>query len=218
MFAIPFKNTDIFKNPDTYILNYVSRCARLLEKFPGTSFWLPKQFLEYMEYFNLDFNFVYFDDNTACWAKEVVGFLPGHNELGMEDIDALRSLYPWIDKPVEKMCAIVINSVITEEFAEKISTLLKDWSVRFVFDEPASYDSLLGAELCIFTGNWSKLWALPKDCRVIEFQQELQINGEFQHLAHVAGFKSWILLLSKGSIVDVQEQMMEQLQRWFSKN
>ena len=218
MFAIPFKNTDIFKNPDTYILNYVSRCARLLQTFPGTSFWLPRHFLEYMEYFNLDFNFVYFDDNTACWAKEVIGFLPGPNELGMEDIDALRSLYPWIDKPVEKTCAIVIHSVITEEFAEKISTLLKDWSVRFVFDEPASYDSLLGAELCIFTGNWSKLWALPKDCRVIEFQQELQINGEFQHLAHVAGFKSWILLLSKGSIVDVQEQMMEQLGKWFSKN
>jgi hypothetical protein len=83
---------------------------------------------------------------------------------------------------------------------------------------------LLGASLCIFIGGpktnhiWSKLWALPKDCCVIEFQQELKIDGEFQHLAHVAGFKSWILLLAKGPEIDVQEQVMEQLQKWFNKN
>jgi len=65
---------------------------------------------------------------------------------------------------------------------------------------------------------WSKLWALPNDCCVIEFQQELQIDGEFQHLAHVAGFKSWVLLLSKGSQTDVQEQIIEQLIKWFKKN
>ena len=66
--------------------------------------------------------------------------------------------------------------------------------------------------------NWSKLWALPIGCRVIEFQQELRIDGEFQHLAHVAGFKSWVLLLSKGTVNDVQEQIYEQLVKWFKKN
>jgi hypothetical protein len=53
---------------------------------------------------------------------------------------------------------------------------------------------------------------------VVEFQQELKIDGEFQHLAHVAGFKSWVLLLSKGSVTDVQEQIVEQLTKWFKKN
>jgi hypothetical protein len=234
MFAIPFKNTDVFKHPDVYILNYVSRCARLLKQYPGTSFWIPPHFADYMEYFDWgteELNGVYFDENTACWADEVVGLLPGPLELASEDIDALRALHPsWIEKPVEKVCAVVIGSNITQQFAdEQISKFLHDkseeWSVRYVYEsEYASYDSLMGASLCIFIGGqkankfWAKLWALPKECCVIEFQQELLIDGEFQHLAHVAGFKSWVLLLSKGSNTDVQEQIMEQLEKWFKKN
>jgi hypothetical protein len=236
MFAIPFSNTDIFKHPDTYILNYLSRVARLLRFNPGTSFWIPPKFIEYLEYFEWNdekINVAYFDENTACYADEVVGLLPGPAslELGAEDIDALRSLYPsWIEKPSEKICSIVLGQQITQTFAEeKIGGFLQgldgDWTIRYVREEDyASYDSLLGASLCIFIGGqktqkfWSKLWALPKDCCVIEFQQELMIDGEFQHLVHVAGFKSWVLLLSKGSTDDVQEQIMEGLKKWSKKN
>ena len=226
IFAIPFKNMDVFKNPDAYILNYISRCVRLLSLYPGTALWVPKDFTEYLEYFDWSIlrgerlKACIFDENTACWAKEVIGFLPGPNELGIEDIDALRSLYPaWISTP-QNICSIVIGS-ITQEFAETLSTFIKsktEYEVRFVHEDHCSYDSIIGSSLCIVMDHWSKLWALPKGCRVIEFQQELKISGEFQHLAHVAGFTSWVLLLSKGSMVDVQEQMMEHLERWFQKN
>lgn len=243
MFAIPFKNTDVFKNPDVYILNYISRCVRLLKSHPGTSFWIPYNFVEYMEYFDWSkeredqkkFNPVFFDDNTACYAEEVVGFLPGPLELGIEDIQALREIYPaWVEKPCGKVCSVVIGSWLTQEFVEEEITKFlytkqgecdEDWTIRFVSESDyASYDSLTGASLCIFIGGekeaktWTKLWALPKGCCVVEFQQELNIYGEFQHLAHVAGFKSWVLLLSKGSVKDVREQIMEQLQKWFNKN
>jgi hypothetical protein len=236
MFAIPFKNTDIFKHPDTYILNYLSRCARLLKQYPETSFWIPANFAEYLEYFEWGvqkLNAAIFDENTACYADEVIGFLPSPQtlELGSEDIAALRELYPsWIEKPNGKICSVVLGQQITEQFvSEVITKFLQDkdeeWSIRIVRESDyASYDALLGASLCIFIGGqktqhfWSKLWALPKNCCVIEFQQELQIDGEFQHLAHVADFKSWVLLLSKGTIQDVQEQILEQLGRWFKKN
>ena len=250
MFAIPFKNTDVFKNPDVYILNYVSRCVRLLKSYPGTSFWIPHNFMEYMEYFEWpkerpkeqskerskerhNINPIFFDENTACYAQEVIGFIPGPLELGIEDIQALRELYPsWVEKPCGKICSVVLGSSITREFAEEnitkflhaaISECDEDWTIRFVTEEDyASYDSLMGASLCIFMGleaaTWAKLWALPKGCCVVEFQQELNVAGEFQHLAHVAGFKSWVLLLSKGSVKDVQEQIMEQLQKWYKKN
>ncbi len=236
MFAIPFKNTDIFKHPDTYILQYISRCARLLKEYPGTSFWIPPSFKDYLEYFEWGvdrLDAVYFDESTACYADEVIGLVPGPNgaELGLEDITALRALYPsWVEKPSSKICSVVLGQQITEKFAEEtITKFLQDkdeeWSVRYVRESDyASYDSLLGASLCIFIGgqktqnSWAKLWALPKDCCVIEFQQELKIDGEFQHLAHVAGFKSWVLLLSKGNDKDVQEQIMEQLGKWFNKN
>ncbi len=239
MFAIPFKNTDIFKHPDTYILNYISRCARLLKLYPGTAFWIPRNFAEYLEYFDWGaagaekLKGVAFDENTACYADEVIGLLPGPAaaELGQEDISALRSLYSsWVEKPCGKTCAVVVGQQITQKFAEeRIAGLLQDldeeWSIRYVNESDyASYDTLLGASLCIFIGGqktqkfWSKLWALPKECCVVEFQQELLIDGEFQHLAHIAGFKSWVLLLSKGPMDDVQDQIMEQLERWFKKN
>jgi hypothetical protein len=236
MLAIPFKDDSVFKNADTYILNYISRCARLLKMHPEASFWIPNEFREYLDYFNWgdsEYKGIEYNGSTACYASKVVGFLPGPEsiELGKEDIDALRCLLPSYSRvPVEKTCAIVLGSNITKEYAEgKLSTFLlgkdEEWSIRYVKENDyASYDSFIGASMCIFIGGkktasrWSKLWALPEGCRVIEFQQELQIDGEFQHLAHVAGFKSWILLLAKGSMSDVQEQILEQLEKWFKKN
>lgn len=236
MLAIPFKDCAVFKNPDTYILNYVSRCARLLKEHPGASIWAPVECRDYLEYFEWDSEVkgMYFDDKAVCYADEVVGYLPGpeSSELGAEDITALRSILPsWIEKPIdEKVCAVVIGGEMTVDFVEKrVAEFLQgkseEWSVRYVYDsEYASYDSLIGASLCIFIGGkrmesrWAKLWALPKGCRVIEFQQELQISGEFQHLAHISGFESWVLLLSKGSVEDVQEQVMEQMEKWWRKN
>ena len=52
----------------------------------------------------------------------------------------------------------------------------------------------------------------------VEFQQELQLSGETQHLAHVSDLKSWVLLLAKGSVQDVQEQMVMQFGKWLKKN
>lgn len=211
IFVIPF---DYFEDPDMYILNYVSRCARLLKLYPDTSLIIPSEFIEYIEYFDFQYKHVLFDKNVPFWAKEAIGFSSDHL-LGMEDIDALRSLYPsWIPLPSVPLssgpiCTIVID-VITLEMAEEISKLeeLSSFNIRFLYNEPASYDALLGAKLCIFMGNYSKLWALPKGCVVVEFQKELEVNGEFQHLAHMCGFIPWILLLPKGYTT---EDMIEQL-------
>ena len=216
MFAIPFKNTDIFKNVDTYILNYISRYVRFLKLYPDISLWLPIEYVQHLEHFEwpCKLKAVYFDENTACWAKEVIGFLPGPHELGAEDIDSLREIYPLWTPVLQKKCSIVLGKTITQELAEKIAETLSkksDFDIQFVYD---SCDALIGSSLCIVMDNWSKIWALPKGSNVIEFQQELQIHGECQHLAHVAGFKSWVLLLSKGSVEDVQSQILEQLTQW----
>ena len=204
IFAIPFKNTDVFKNYDAYLLYYISRCARLLTIYPDTSVIVPIQFnIDFLHLKTVPF------DNTAYWANEVIGMFPGH-ELGMEDIDALRSMYPWIKVPTpQKICAIFSECNAISAF---VTTKLPDYVIRIV----DSYEDLFGASICIVMDNWEKLWALPKGCHVIEFQQELKINGECQHLAHISGFTSCVLFLSKGS--DIQEQMIEQLECWFNSN
>jgi hypothetical protein len=236
MLAIPFKDTSVFKHADTYLLNYVSKCKRLLGLHPDASFWLPNEFrstLEALDWKIDDASPVPFDEYSATWADDVVGFLPGpeSGELGKEDIDTLRSMLPsWKAVPTPYVCAFILDDTITEAFVKQsiIPSLLEKsskWIIRYVYSsDVASYDVLQGVSLCVFVGGeqtatkWSKLWALPKDCCVVEFQQELQIDGEFQHLAHVAEFKSWALLLSKGSAEDVQDQIQSQFGKWLKKN
>jgi len=230
MLAIPFADTSVFNHPDTYVLQYLSRAMRLLEIYPDTSLWLPSGFEKYLS-LQLSFDSVPFTENTGCWADEVVGFVPGplSSELGREDIMSLRTHLPsWKRSPIGQKCVVVTDSVITTRFVyETLTPFLKtqdpSWDIQIVSDKHyGSYDSMIGASMCILLGGpatkWSKLWALPPDCCVIEFQQELEIEGEFQHLCHVADLKSWVLLLAKGSTTDVQDQIMEQLQTWYKKN
>ncbi len=233
MFAIPFSNTNVFKQPDVYILQYISRCARLLKDYPNTHFWIPKEFNRYFKQFKINTQLgVTFDERTGCWADEVIGLLPSPSslELGREDITVLRSILPnWLATPFKYVCTVISDNIITEQFITILQNFLltknSNWNVRVVYENDyVNFNPIIGSSLCIFIGGqksenkWSKLWALPNKSNVIEFQQELLIDGEFQHLAHVSDLSSWVLLLSKGSTQDIQEQIMEQLEKWWKKN
>jgi len=234
MFAIPFASVDLFKHPDTYLLQYISRCLRLKKEFPeyaAASFWIPKEFEPYLSQFahGLKGEPVYFDKHTACCAEEIIGFVPSELEFGKEDVVGLREILPsWQMRPKGRVCCIIVNDILTKEF---IDTVIKPyfsstWTIRYIVHTDSTVDAfenLVGATMCIFInrGNpvhWAKLWALPTHCCVLEFQQELAIEGEFQHLAHMCEFNSWVLLLSKGTVEDVQQQVIEQLNKWWKKN
>ena len=236
MIAVPFKDCSVFKHPDTYLLNYISKVKRILTVYPDASFWLPKEFENSLRPFHWEFaslSPVEFDEYTATWADEVVGLLPGPEslELGKEDIEALRQMLPtWKADPSPRVCAFIIDNTITEAFIKQniIPTLCDhsaDWVIRYIPEsDVGSHSALQSVSLCVFIGSeqsaykWSRLWALPKECCVVEFQQELQVYGEFQHMAHVAELKSWVLLLSKGSVEDVQDQVATQFKKWMKKN
>lgn len=229
MLAIPFRDLSVFAHPDTYILQYLSRATRLLELYPNASLWIPDGMESYLKAFQGTFQGVPFSEQTGCWAEDVVGFVPGplSHELGREDITALRSRLPsWSAAATGQKCVVVTDSIMTPRFVYDVVTpWLKtrdpSWTVD-ITSEPGAYDSIIGASLCLVLGGaatkWSKLWALPHDACVVEFQQELAIEGELQHVCHVSDVKSWVFLLSKGSVADVQAQIMEQLQKWFKKN
>jgi hypothetical protein len=244
MLAIPFRDTSVFYNIDRYLLNYMSRCMRLLETHPEASFWIPPEFIAHLECLvtlplSLSLHGISFNHYSGCYADTVIGFLPEKEsvELGSEDIQCLRKLYPnWIQTPQNKKCSVIIDQQLTLEFAKtRLSKCLlatttnnsAEWSIQYIMsgtDTKSVYNDLMGSSLCIFIGGkntenvWSKLWTLPNNCCVIEFQQELLIDGEFQHLSHVAGLKSWVLLLSKGDLNDVQDQIQEQFTKWLKKN
>ena len=237
MIAVPFANTAVFHHPDTYILHYFSRCMRLrMELYPDASFWISKPILPYLSYFDCDMSSwdgPIFDENTACWSESVVGFLPGQAaaELGKEDIACLRGLLSsWKRGPVETICTVILDDVVTSDFVyDRVLPFLQEkneeYTVRIVTkDDFASYDAFIGSALCIMLGGpdmqekWAKIWALPETACLVEFQQELQMDGECQHVAHISNLCPWILLLSKGRKKDVQDQIMEQLEKWYKKN
>ena len=237
MIAVPFANTSVFKHPDTYILHYFSRCMRLRKELhPDASFWISKPILPYLSYFDCDMSSwdgPVFDEDTACWSNEVVGFLPGQAsaELGKEDITCLRSLLPsWKQEPIETICTVMLDDILTSEFVyDRLLPFLQEkneeYTVRVVSkDDFASYDAFTSSALCMMIGGpdmqekWAKLWALPEKACLVEFQQELQMDGECQHVAQVSGLHPWILLLSKGRKKDVQDQIMEQFEKWYKKN
>ena len=215
MIAIPLPNTTIFMNPDTYILYYLSRVLRFLKQFPNASFWVPEEYAEYLQDFNITSKPLFVSNDSACYANEVIGCVPGASEIGKEEIAILREHLPlWAPSPVHKRCVVVGEFHHKKQLGE---ILYKDWFIEFQDD--ARFDSLIGASLCILVDKpFTKIWALPKGATFIEFQQELEMTGENQHLAHVCELQSWVLLLSKGPVQQVQQQIMKELNRWFTKN
>jgi hypothetical protein len=93
-----------------------------------------------------------------------------------------------------------------------------EWCMEYT--EEVNAESFIGAALCIIQANHglTPLWALPKAACVIEFQQELNMTGELQHLAHITELQSWVLLLSKGTKEQVEKQMIQEVSRWLVKN
>jgi len=222
----------VFGHPALYALHYVARCLRLLQEKPEPrpTLWLPRGFQPWA----MEANTIEYDPTIAYWTEEVTGFVPGALEFGREDIAGLRSLVSdWIHVPTRRVCCVVCDAhgVINDEWIARVLTpffAANDamWVLRIIRPEDTmmNYQPLLGASMCVFLGGpkqhlrWATLWALPKYCCVVEFQQELELDGEFQHLAHVCDFKSWVLLLSRGSVTDVREQMLLGLKKWLVKN
>ena len=210
MIAIPFPDMSVFSDPDRYHLYYLARVLRLLKQYPRASFWTPS--MKYLDGFQMEATAapLLVTNDIACYAKEVIGFVPGPLEVGKEDIAVLRKYLPsWIETPCYKRCVVIGGS-------QKLDKIFyKDWCIEY--QQEATYESLVGAALCIVMDgvNALRLWALPKGACVIEFQQELEVRGDLQHLAHVCELRSWVLLLSKG---DIEKQIEQELSRWLVKH
>jgi len=235
LIAIPLPDLSVFQHPDVYILQYLSRILRVTLEVPecaNASMLMPKAFKPFCSTLSCRLpNSV--EMSSGYWANDIVGYLPGPSslELGSEEIYALRSvLGTWKESCTGSICTVVCDDTITPAFVkERLVPLLKKkdplWTVRIVTEKDyGSYGAIVGASMCILMGGpqqrakWAKLWALPKSCCVVEMQQELAVDGEFQHMCHIAELKSWVLLLAKGSLSDVQDQVIEQMEKWFRKS
>jgi hypothetical protein len=211
--AIPLPNTDVFMNQNVYILYYLSRILRFLKVYPAASFWIPHAYQQCLSNFMITSVPLFLSNDTACYAKEVIGYLPGPHEIGKEEITVLREhLSTWKSVPTHKRCVVIGEFHHKKELNE---LLYKDWFIEYAAE--ATVD-IAGVSLCIVTDPssraWSTLWALPKGAVVLEFQPEVEVCGDLQHIAHISELRSWVFLLSKGSIAHVQKQVMNHITKW----
>ena len=211
MLALPFETVEVFTNREQYFAEYLSWVARLRKDHSDLGFWVPAAWWKEVAALPLeDAVMIPWTEGCACWAEEVVGLLPGPHEVGHEEIQALREWYPtWLRDAVVKKCAVRIEGVHADSFMARVQKWLgPTWMVG---------TELEGASMAIVSG-MQPLWRLPVDAIVIEFQQELSLRGEMQHLAHVSDLRSWVLLLARGTAQDVENQMIEQLEKWGKRN
>jgi hypothetical protein len=209
---------------------YLSRYLRLLELGSDLGFWLPASYqgrLSAEGWKVSEAHSVEWAEERACWADEVVGFLPGSagSELGREDIAALRSHFPgWQAEGVTAeagredalRCIVRLDGVLTVEWVEQLRGILPaTWTVEGVGSDAASW---VGADVCLVRGGpqsgerWSSLWALPKGATLLEFQSEAEVDGECQHAAHAADLKAWVFLWYKGG--SLHEQLLSMVTKW----
>lgn len=234
MLAIPCATVQQMTHPDLYCLHYLSYVIQLLsQKTEVSSFFVHQPCIEVLNEFQVKpghkvvIPVISWNPNSIIYANEVLGFLPLNDELSPNEIQALRSAWSGYQETRSNRCVVLTDDILTPEFCKDVlSPLLPSFEVVCIPRTQyglAAYRVLAGAGLCLLYNlpkqddHWAKLWVLPKGCPVLEFQNELKVEGGFQHFAAAAGFDTTLIPLHKGPVTDLQEQIVEQIKLCLDK-
>jgi hypothetical protein len=226
-YVVPIKDITVFNHVDKYIVYYLSKLYHIGASTAMQGYYLlPEHVHNVVETFRCGRTAIYASPNTSVFADKMIGYMPNTYEINRDDIQAIRANWSeWNGGAIrEKTCAVLVNrtdddrlSPFTDAIVDGLRSRLDGWDIEVIdMNETGvdAYRKLLGKSMCIFFGGekldtvWPKLWALPPRCRVIEFQNELKIHGEFQQMAAAADFDSWIITLYKGSGEDMRQQAL----------
>jgi hypothetical protein len=235
MLSIPCPTVKQMTSIDLYCLHYLSYAIQLyrqLDENQKPSLFVMPQSVLVLQAFVLRKGItgaipaIAWTPTGVVYAKQVVGLMPDSLELSVNEIRALRSSWPeWTDIRGPK-CVVLVDEILTPEFIDTtIKPLLPtDWSVEQVLRTTyglEGFRSMAGASLVICYNlpkqeeHWAKLWAVPKGCRVIEFQNELKVEGGCQQLCGAAELESWLYPLYKGTVIETRGQIATTLAEWF---
>ena len=237
MLAIPVLDMDAtFKNPDSYCMRYLAKAIRLQIHFPGYSFYVPPNLIDLIRLFDskkqLDKLQVPWDQHTVVFADNCVGFAPKDSTIfSREDGMALRRSYVnWkqcADSGPFKRCVVQCDTgILSDTFVTAVSGLLGElWSVQTITEDQVGsdiYNLLSGASLFIMFNVpqkqwWYKIWALPENGIVLEFQDELNICGELQYTAAALSLKSWVFMVQKDTLEKQRDFAIQTFKTWFDK-
>jgi len=238
MLAIPCGPVNWMMNPDLYCLRYLSYALQIYERLEADqrpSLFVVPQFVSTLQAFELRKGLigsvpaVAWTPSTVVYSKEIVGFLPEVAEITVNEIRALRKAWPEWKREIGSKCVVLVDEILTPDFVERVvkGLLPQGWTVEQVLRTSYGLDAyrqMAGAGLCILYNlpkqedHWAKLWALPLGCPVLEFQNELKVEGGCQQLVAAAELNSWLFPLCKGSISETRDLVAAELTGWFKLN
>jgi len=241
MLAIPCTTVNRFTNVDLYCLYYLSYALQIYSQLPATevsinpSLYVHPTSISTLQTFKMPnakdgkVNAISWSPTAVVYAPSVYGFIPEVCEITTTEIEALRSAFPMWQPLGTNKCVVLVDELLHPSFiTDSIQPLLPaDWSVQQVLRTSCGIDAyiqLVGAGLCILYNlpkqeeQWAKLWALPKGCITLEFQNELKVEGGFQHLAAAASLDAYCIPLHKGTSVEMREQLLAQFQLWLKEH
>ena len=243
MLAIPCTTISRFMNVDLYCLYYLSYALQIYSQLSSVTtgsstnpgLYIHPSSVPTLQTFvvpnavNGKVAALAWSPTSVAYAEEAIGFIPEVCEVTSTEIDALRSAFPLWQPTCTNRCVVLVDELLHPSFiTDSIQPLLPaDWSVEQVLRTSTgieAYRQLVGAGLCILYNlpkqeeQWAKLWALPKGCTTLEFQNELKVEGGFQHLAAAASLDAYCIPLHKGTLVEMREQLLAQFQVWLNEH
>ena len=233
MLAIPSTVMSHMTNVDLYCLYYLAYALQIYPLIKGTvpNIFIYPDAVKTLQSFKVPrgteaaIPAIVWSPTACAYAKEVYGFIPEVPEVSPVEIGALRSaLSIWQRDPGTK-CVVLVDELLTPLFVEEslVPLLPVGWTVEQVLRTSTgieAYHQIVGAGLCLLYNlpkqeeHWAKLWTLPVGCKTLEFQNELKVEGGFQHLAGAASLDCYCIPLHKGTPSEMRQQLLTQFTMW----
>ena len=232
MMAFPLE-AEWLENPALYILSYISKAIQQHNETPMASMWC-KQTQPLLHAFKLfkwnemRGHLMEYSEQTQVFAERVVGRTSHGIRILPDDIHALRTnLYnPWKSQSDYPILVVVSDTLhIKDTLLADLEAYGQDngFHVKIVsnlMNATEWAEALLGATRVILSttntsNTWAWLWIAPKDCLVLELQEERVPSDKLLHLCAAAG-QSWTLLQYPRSTPEgFKKIIMTEVGKWF---
>ncbi len=217
-FVVPWIDEQL-QSVSGYILHFLGKILVLREKFGSGEFWVPNKKKEVSEALELfawtekQLPVIPHQPNLQVWCKEAYQIPYTKNpEVHKEDIHALRKMMKqgWKESSDSGKWVVMIDgNYITMEMVRGWEEANPELELGVVFEDRTSLDRVFekmnGAKGLICYGGpksvarWGYSWILPKGAKVIEVQNELEMDGEAAHVSGAAGLEHHLVIIPRAS-------------------
>jgi len=220
-----------------FTLYYLSRVVKQHQITPESSFWC-KQSAELLSAFKL-FNWnktrghlLHFGQQTQAFSDKVVGRTAHSVRLFPDDIQALRAnLFNncWVPEPAKEKPILVFVSDDIHLKGDLLTSLEEKYTgqfeVRVIFanaDAGHWVAGLSGASRVILSSSvkhlkptWAWLWLAPKECKVLELQEEREPSDSLVHLCAAADLEWTLLQYPRATPDGLKKIILKEIDKWF---